>query len=281
MDTFRKPFPILLASDGTWKLKSEKDFFVDQDKYNEPPKRIGIVGAGPCGLYLAYLLTEMRIDYVIYESNDRVGGRIFTHTFPNLDEGSDITPSPENGHHSVGDAGESLDVAHQYAYVEMGPMRFPNIVDMKPLFHLFDRLKLQLLPYRHFEEDNAIMYFNGYRIRKGEGIDSDPFHYFTDDQRRPLPPEDSGISLQDGQILSKEGDVIYSLEGGYSDHLDQLIDQGIDKVRQIIGRGDRITEDNTTRLQDMDLQSMRQYLFSKGYPSALVSFIPFPFPLIH
>lgn len=43
--------------------------------------RVGIIGAGAAGLYAAILLDSLGIDYEILESNDRIGGRIFTHRF--------------------------------------------------------------------------------------------------------------------------------------------------------------------------------------------------------
>lgn len=43
--------------------------------------KVGIVGAGAAGLYAAILLDSLGIDYEILESNDRIGGRIYTHRF--------------------------------------------------------------------------------------------------------------------------------------------------------------------------------------------------------
>jgi monoamine oxidase len=60
---------------------------------------VGIIGAGITGLYAAFLLKEVGIDFTILEADSsRAGGRIFTHHF-------------------------NKDLPHQYA--EVGAMRLP------------------------------------------------------------------------------------------------------------------------------------------------------------
>lgn len=39
-------------------------------------KKIGIIGAGPIGLYFASLCEEKKLDYIIFEATDHVGGQI-------------------------------------------------------------------------------------------------------------------------------------------------------------------------------------------------------------
>ena len=54
--------------------------------------KIGIIGAGAAGLYAALLLDTLGIDYDIFESSGRVGGRIFTYRF-NETAWANSTPS--------------------------------------------------------------------------------------------------------------------------------------------------------------------------------------------
>ena len=41
--------------------------------------KVGIIGAGIGGLYAAYLLQKLGIDYEILEAGSRLGGRLYTH----------------------------------------------------------------------------------------------------------------------------------------------------------------------------------------------------------
>jgi len=62
-----------------------------------------IVGAGVAGLYTAFILEKLGIDYEILEASDRIGGRIFTHHF----------------------------TEDKHDYYDIGAMRFPNNPIMK------------------------------------------------------------------------------------------------------------------------------------------------------
>ncbi|KAI0338506.1 amine oxidase [Trametopsis cervina] len=107
---------------------------------------IGIVGAGCAGLYAAMILETLRIPYEILESNNRIGGRIFTHRF-----------TPEARDAPVNDP-------RRYDYVDIGAMRFPNIPFMKRVFNLFDRLELDdlLIEYK-YDANNTFDMYNGVR----------------------------------------------------------------------------------------------------------------------
>jgi monoamine oxidase len=83
---------------------------------NEPSLKIGIIGGGVAGLYAAYILKFLGIDYEILEANpDRLGGRVFTHHFTN---------------------------DNKYDYYDIGAMRFPHSPIMARTFDLFRRLKM-------------------------------------------------------------------------------------------------------------------------------------------
>jgi hypothetical protein len=77
----------------------------------EPPLplgKIGIIGAGAAGLYLAMMCDFLGIEYEILESSKRVGGRVYTHKFPNS--------NPLITHN----------------YYDVGAMRFPVLQTMQP-----------------------------------------------------------------------------------------------------------------------------------------------------
>jgi len=123
---------------------------------------VGILGAGPGGLYAGLILDSLDIKYEILEASDRVGGRVHTHKF---------SEKP-------------------YDYYDLGPMRFPKTPIMDRLFDLFkyDKLKTpegvqiykKLIKY-HFncKDENGIQYYNGCRKRltpnTSETPDSDFF----------------------------------------------------------------------------------------------------------
>ena len=78
--------------------KQREDFVIRRDA----PIRICIIGAGISGLYLAMMLEDLgipEISYDIFESRDRIGGRVYTHHF--------------------GDERKS--------YYDVGAMRFPKV----------------------------------------------------------------------------------------------------------------------------------------------------------
>lgn len=77
--------------------------------------KIGIVGGGIAGLYSAYILDFLGIDYEILEANpSRMGGRVYTHHFSKA----------------------------THDYYDIGAMRFPNSPIMARTFDLFRRLEM-------------------------------------------------------------------------------------------------------------------------------------------
>ena len=96
-------------------------------------------------------MLDLDIPFKIIEAHERVGGRLFTHTFPNE------TGAP-------------------YNYYDVGAMRFPQIISMRRLFHLFDyaplnegslQLREKLTPY-HFSNPNTLLDYNGETHRQSE-----------------------------------------------------------------------------------------------------------------
>lgn len=101
-------------------LKEErktKEFPMEKfGRKNEPSKlKIGIIGGGIAGLYTAYILKHLKIDYEVLEANPgRMGGRIYTHHFSK----------------------------EKHDYYDIGAMRFPNSPIMARTFDLFKRLDM-------------------------------------------------------------------------------------------------------------------------------------------
>ena len=73
-----------------------------------PSGKVGIIGAGMAGLYLAMMCDFLNIEYEILESSERIGGRVYTYQFPN------VNPP----------------VTHNY--YDVGAMRFPVLKTMQP-----------------------------------------------------------------------------------------------------------------------------------------------------
>jgi monoamine oxidase len=80
---------------------------------NVPPS-VGIVGGGMAGLYSALLLQKHipGVEVKIFEADNRVGGRVYTHKFS----------------------------SEPYQYYDTGAMRVPDTESHKPVFTLIDHL---------------------------------------------------------------------------------------------------------------------------------------------
>ncbi|KII90226.1 hypothetical protein PLICRDRAFT_584478 [Plicaturopsis crispa FD-325 SS-3] len=117
---------------------------------------VGIIGAGPAGLYSALILDSLGIKYEILEGSDRVGGRLHTYHF-------EKKPGQPQGTHD---------------YYDLGAMRFPETPIMTRLFKLFNYEKLntgdiqvqkKLIPYYFDAKDgNGVYDYNGHRLREDE-----------------------------------------------------------------------------------------------------------------
>ena len=83
-----------------------------------PSGKVGIIGAGIAGLYLAMLCDCLGIDYDILEASDRAGGRVYTYQFP------------------------KGDTSIRHNYYDVGAMRFPDLDIMKPCV-LFCHIQLE------------------------------------------------------------------------------------------------------------------------------------------
>lgn len=74
---------------------------------SDPFGKVCIIGAGAAGVYMAWMLTYLGIDYDLFEATDRIGGRVYTYD---------------------GFKGDST--AHNY--YDVGAMRIPCINSNKP-----------------------------------------------------------------------------------------------------------------------------------------------------
>ena len=84
---------------------------------------VGIVGGGMAGLYSALLLRELKVPVKIFEAENRVGGRVYTHRFSE----------------------------EEYQYFEGGAMRLPEVPWQKPVFDLIKYLNKRVPPASHIE----------------------------------------------------------------------------------------------------------------------------------
>ncbi|KAK3985459.1 L-amino-acid oxidase [Cladorrhinum sp. PSN332] len=86
------------------------------------PRKIGIVGAGVAGLYIAMILEDLdipKLEVEILEANERIGGRVWTHNFSNK----------------------------KHDYYDVGAMRFPTIDAMDRTFDQFRRVRIETRDY--------------------------------------------------------------------------------------------------------------------------------------
>ena len=108
---------------------------------------VGIVGGGMAGLYSALLLHSFGIPVKIFEANDRVGGRVYTHRF----------------------------TEEEYQYFEAGAMRLPDVPWQKPVLDLIDYLnkrvpqasRIETVPYSYSCPSGNRVYVNGTKQRDG------------------------------------------------------------------------------------------------------------------
>lgn len=106
--------------------------------------------AGPGGLYTALILLDLGVPFKVIEARGCVGGRLYTHTFPNK-------------------------VGEPFNYFDVGAMRFPEISAMRRLFHLFHypplnrdgfALSSSLKPYI-FANNSALLSYNDITVTQG------------------------------------------------------------------------------------------------------------------
>ena len=120
---------------------------IPQPAKNKHPETltVGIIGGGMAGLYSALLLRSFGIPVKIFEANDRVGGRIYTHRF----------------------------TEEEYQYFEAGAMRLPDVPWQKPVLDLIDYLnkrvpqasRIETIPYSCSCPSGNRVYVNGTKQR--------------------------------------------------------------------------------------------------------------------
>ncbi|WP_339694981.1 NAD(P)/FAD-dependent oxidoreductase [uncultured Roseivirga sp.] len=102
---------------------------------NRPRKKIAVLGAGMAGLVAAYELASLGHEVVIYEANDRIGGRAWTHRF---DDGQ---------------------------YHEFGAMRFPMEHDHTRYYAKKCGLSFRTF-IKHHDEPNSFYFIKGVLTEK-------------------------------------------------------------------------------------------------------------------
>ncbi|KAL2850679.1 hypothetical protein BJY01DRAFT_261437 [Aspergillus pseudoustus] len=169
------------------------------------PLKIGIVGAGISGLYLAMLFDELQIPgltYEILESSNRTGGRVLTHYFDGEGE-------------------------HHY---DVGAMRFPdeNVTDMptsiERAFDLFCQAGVKLLPY-DTEGRNCPHMFNshGYIPDSSTSPEFDPYAFSV--SKGGLVPDRHVLSGADCSRRTVEEGAASILERCFSPFKRRLVEE--------------------------------------------------------
>ncbi|KAI8941969.1 hypothetical protein NX059_000079 [Plenodomus lindquistii] len=130
--------------------------------------KAGIIGAGVAGMFTAMLFDhlnkkfpDLNVDYTIFEAEEeRIGGRLYTYTFPQKDGQPMIGP---------------------HDYYDVGAMRFPEVKIMERTFALFKTLGMtpvnpetlrpqpgDLIPY-HYKGVNQPALYNGVQVVQKDG----------------------------------------------------------------------------------------------------------------
>ena len=113
-------------------------------------KAVGVVGGGIAGLYAALLLRREGHRVTVFEASDRVGGRIYTRHFQNLDNSEDV-------------------------YFEAGAMRIPRSSLHRRVYQLIRYLnthgsredKVELIQYT-LEHENNVSFVLGQKLRPND-----------------------------------------------------------------------------------------------------------------
>ncbi|MBL7746680.1 MAG: FAD-dependent oxidoreductase, partial [Chitinophagaceae bacterium] len=155
---------LLLASTGF------NNFFI-----GKKPKVI-IIGAGFAGLSAAYYLHKKKIDFVILEARNRIGGRVFSHT---MDEKENLIIElgaewVGNSHHRLHDLSAEMGLtlennqfdSHlifkgeyfkpgQWDYSEEWKKKFQSIIDNYEKMTQADKVKLDKMDWWRFLVNNG------------------------------------------------------------------------------------------------------------------------------
>ncbi|EQL03614.1 amine oxidase (flavin-containing) [Ophiocordyceps sinensis CO18] len=203
--------------------------------------KVGIIGAGPAGLYAAVLLDSLGIDYDILESNQRIGGRIFTHRFDQ--EAWDASKPGEPDY---------------YDYYDVGAMRFPG---MEWMDRIIGKANNSLVPYINSKlkpEDQIKLIPYIFQA-------NDTFRLFNDkliyNQASPSA-ENFNVLVADGGTINNDTFAAMSpsaVLGGAIRNLVQAL----------------VTDFDTgfNMLMQYDAISVRQYMLQKGYSPQQIDWI--------
>ncbi|KAF8594150.1 hypothetical protein BDV93DRAFT_459584 [Ceratobasidium sp. AG-I] len=202
------------------------------------------------------ILDSLEISYEIFEANNRIGGRIYTHRFN-------------------GEAGKNAPVGDpaRYDYFDIGAMRYPRIPFMKRVFELFEKLQIDKLfvDYTLSGEKN-FMYFNDARHTVATADQNiDPFSVSEPKGTVPLSylerPQDAGDNWNPVDYWTN---AIY---GPYKE-LFAKIEDAAPTDRQ------RIFEEAWDTLTEQDHHSTRGYMLAGPEGKPPKSPAAFPEPVV-
>ncbi|KAL0567494.1 hypothetical protein V5O48_014498 [Marasmius crinis-equi] len=169
---------------------------------------VGIIGAGPAGLYAAMILDDLKIHYEILEGSSRPGGRIRTHYFDPRPQSSSKEPC--------------------WNYFDVGAMRFPKIPIMWRVFDLFENrlgIKDTLIPYI-MSSPNQVLHYNNIGVRQ---VDIKPDQALTDSWNDST---DKGGLVPEDYVDKGVNHWLEQCFGRFKEALKKDWDQGWEKLMQ-------------------------------------------------
>lgn len=161
------------------RIKKQFERIVQNDQLHKERKRVVILGAGIAGLTAAYELVQLGHTVEIIEASNRVGGRIWTHTFKSTGE-----------------------------YGELGAMRVPAGHDYTHHYIEVARLTSSLRPFiTAFQNVNCFYHFRGQtpvRIKDANSFINKEYHlspYERETISAAPPPEILRVHLENATKL--------------------------------------------------------------------------------
>ncbi|KAG9310407.1 hypothetical protein JVU11DRAFT_9546 [Chiua virens] len=116
-----------------------------------PEKKVGIIGAGIGGLYIAMMLSSIGVDYEILEASTHTGGRLFTYAFKGDEAG-------ENDYYDAGAMRFPLPKIKDGVYGEGFMKRLAKLTQFLGMERQEDNPEGEILPYCH---ETWFSYYNG------------------------------------------------------------------------------------------------------------------------
>ncbi|KAL0953927.1 hypothetical protein HGRIS_005092 [Hohenbuehelia grisea] len=169
-------------------------------------RNIAIVGAGVAGLYSALLLQQKNVNFHVFEAQDRVGGRIWTHRF----------------------------TADEDQFFEAGAMRIPKSSSHESVLDLIRSLNAKTDPVDQVETIPYILNSSGNRVYVNKRLTPDGDHFYFSDGPR-LTAEALGFNLPEPYAGRTAADLLESVLRPYLKALKEDFDGGFTELLKYDG----------------------------------------------